>query len=276
VERFGRLDAPPRHQRRPGFVPAFTLIEVLLALLLLAVVVTLTYAAMFQITSGAKLLTDEFTEDQELRLLVRMMSQDLGAVTYAKAYVTASPASGPKRSSGLDARIAATEGGEFSAVDFHAAVRSRQNRQAPASGDPGLHEIGYSVKQDFTTHALQLVRREDYYIDDQIELGGVSTVLASDVETFKVECLTPPASPTQTQEVWTQEWNSSTQPPGAELPGAIRITLGVAGKNGRHLKQVVEINLLAGLIDTSSNSPSSSSSAGSTSTPNTSPISIPK
>lgn len=244
--------------RAHGSAPGFTLIELLLAMALLAVVVSLTYAAMFQVTSGARYLTDSYSEDQELRLLLRMLAQDLGSVQYLKNYVQASPAaaaassgigSAPAapRQSGLIATTRFSGSSDFSAVDFHAAVRSRQNRQAPEGSDPMLHEVGYSVREDVTTHALQLVRREDYYIDDQMQVGGVTAVLASGIEAFWVECLQTAAAPGQTQETWSKEWNSNTQPDTARLPGAIRITLGLAGKNGRHLKETLEVNLLTGM-----------------------------
>lgn len=244
-------------QRRRPPAPGFTLIEMLLAILLLAVIVSLTYAAMFQVTNGAKFLTDEFTEDQELRLLLRMLAQDLGSVQYLKNYVAAAPA-GSARQSGLIATTRFTGSSDFSALDFHTAVRSRQNRQAPEGSDPMLHEVGYSVREDLVTHALQLVRREDFYIDDQMQLGGVTAVLASGIEVFKVECLVPAAAAGQVQEQWTQTWDSNMQTDAqtgtqtgtqtvVRLPAAIRITLGIAGKNGRHLKETVEVNLLAAL-----------------------------
>jgi len=237
--------------------PGFTLIELLMAMVLLAVVVSLTYAAMFQVTSGARYLTDSYSEDQEARLLLRMLAQDLGSVQYLKNYVQAAPAviaasegvgSAPPvpRQSGLIATTRFSGSHEFSAVDFHAAVRSRQNRQAPEGSDPMLHEIGYYVREDVATHELQLVRREDYYIDDQMQVGGVTAVLASGIEVFWVECLQPAAAPGQTQETWVKEWNSNTQPDTARLPAAIRITLGLAGKNGRHLKETLDVNLPTG------------------------------
>jgi hypothetical protein len=167
-------------------------------------------------------------------------------VQYLQGYVNATPTGGVKRASGMILSKAFAGRADYAAVDFHAAVRSRQNRQLDAA-DPGLHEIGYSVKEDFQTHALQLLRREDFYLDDQIQLGGVSTPLANGIEVFKIECLLPASAPGQTQEVWAEEWNSTTQPKDAELPSALRITLGIAGKNGRHLKETVEINLLGAL-----------------------------
>jgi prepilin-type N-terminal cleavage/methylation domain-containing protein len=250
--------ASARNVWRWTSVPGFTLIELLLAIVLLALVVSLTYAAMFQVTTGARYLTDSYSDDQELRLLLRMLAQDLGSVQYLKNYVAATATgaaatpgaatpTGTPHQSGLIATSRFTATSDFSAVDFHAAVRSRQNRQAPEGSDPMLHEVGYSVREDVTTHVLQLVRREDYYIDDQMQVGGVTAVLASGVEVFWVECLQPAAASGQTQETWTKEWNSNTQPDAARLPAALRITFGVAGKNGRHLKETVEVNLLAGI-----------------------------
>lgn len=254
-----RRGSDPSGAGRPRGTPAFTLIELLLAIVLLSVIVALTYGALFQVTGGAQALTQEFSEDQELRLLVRMISQDLQAVRYLKQFaerqgIAAYP-------SGLIARSEFVARGDFARVDFHAAAPARQHRQRSEDGDPLLHEVGYQVLEDRALDTLTLVRREDYYLDHDMENGGVTTVLARDIDTFKVECLLPAQAPGQQQEVWTSVWDSRQQPADVRLPRAVRITLGQTGKSGRHLKEVLEINLEDVLKDVPAAAPQGGSGA---------------
>lgn len=230
----------PAHPRRG--TAAFTLIELLLAILLLGVLLTLTYGAMFQITGNSQILTQEFSEDQELRLLVRMISQDLQAIRYLREFAR-EQGNTAKYASGLIARSEFVVRGDFSRLSFHAAMPARQHRQRSERADPLLHEVGYQVQEDRASGSLVLVRREDYYLNDDIESGGVTAVLARDVEEFKVECLLPVQAPGQTLEEWGTDWDSGKQKPDARLPRAMRVTLGQLGKNGRHLKETLEVNL---------------------------------
>jgi prepilin-type N-terminal cleavage/methylation domain-containing protein len=250
-----RRASDPSRAGRPRAAPAFTLIELLLAIALLSVIVALVYGALFQVTGGAQALTQEFSEDQELRLLVRMISQDLQAVRYLPEFTK--KLNNETRPSGLIARSEFVARGDFSRIDFHTAGPARQHRQRPEEGDPLLHEVGYQVLEDRTLDTLTLVRREDYYVDGDMEAGGVTAVLARDIDTFKVECLLPAQAPGQQQEVWTSVWDSRPAPtaPNERLPRALRITLGQTGKSGRHLKEVLEINLEAVLKDVPATAP---------------------
>jgi len=236
----GSGDAWPA--RTPHGTAAFTLIELLLAMLLLGVVLTLSYGAMFQVTGNAQILTQEFSEDQELRLLVRMIAQDLQSIRFLREFAR-EQGNTAKFASGLIARSEFVVRGDFARLSFHAAMPARQHRLRPEGGDPLLHEVGYQVQEDRGSGSLVLVRREDYYLNDDMESGGVTSVLARGVEEFKVECLLPPQSPGQTLEVWGTDWDSGKQKPDVRLPRAMRVTLGQLGKNGRHLKETLEVNL---------------------------------
>jgi prepilin-type N-terminal cleavage/methylation domain-containing protein len=244
LRRSGGNSAGPSHGRTRRETAAFTLIELLLAIILLGVLLTLTYGAMFQITGNAQILTQEFSEDQEMRLLVRMIAQDIQAIRYLREFARDKGGTATF-ASGLIARTEFVARGDFSRISFHAAMPARQHRQRPESGDPLLHEVGYQVQEDRAAGSLVLVRREDYYLNDDLENGGVTSVLARDVEEFKVECLLPPQAPGQTLEVWSTDWDSGKQAPDARLPRAMRVTLGQLGKNGRHLKETLEVNLEA-------------------------------
>lgn len=225
-------------------IAAFTLIELLIAIVLLGVLLTMVYGAMFQITGNSRILTEEFSEDQELRLLVRMIAQDVQSIRYLREFAR-EQGGNAKYASGLIARSEFVARGDFSHLSFHAALPARQHRQFPESQDPLLHEVGYQVQEDRAAGSLVLVRREDYYLNDDMENGGVTAALAQNVEQFKVECLLPTEAPGQTLEAWSTDWNSGKQKPDARLPHAMRITLGLLGKNGRHLKEVLEVNLEA-------------------------------
>ena len=224
--------AAPASRRAAGL----TLIELLVALVILTVVLTLAYGSFFQISGAATSLKEDLAAQQELRTLLKIVSDDLHAARFFKNF-----ADSGRNPSGIVARVRAAAGREFSAVDFHAASLARLNRQRPEEFDPGVHEVGYTVEEDPATREPTLVRREDYYVDSNIETGGVKVVLSRRIETFSLAFLPPSATPGAEQ--WSREWDSRPLPPTANMPSAIRIGLGVKTQQGVPLRATLEVNL---------------------------------
>jgi prepilin-type N-terminal cleavage/methylation domain-containing protein len=215
-----------------------TLLELLIAMALLAVVLALTYGSFFQLSDAAAGLKAELAEQQELRLLLKLIADDLQAAQYLEGYA----ANGDRRS-GIVARTHFVGRGEFTEINFHVAAPARFHRQRPPEADPGLHEAGYAVREDLAANTLTLVRREDYYLDPDLETGGVTVVLTRDVETFSIGFLGPAEASNPTQDRWEREWDSQTRPKDARMPRAVRISLGVMGKDGKPLRATLEVNL---------------------------------
>lgn len=233
-----RLRARPPTCRRPG-PGGFTLLELLISLALLSAVLTLVYGAFAQISGSATRLQDELTERQELRLLVRMISDELASAQWLEH---AAGKSRPIRT-GIVGETRFVEGDEFSFVSFHAARPTRFHRTVDPAADPGLHEVGYAVERSEEGEALLLVRREDYYIDEDLEAGGLEVVLAEDVETFLVEYLAPGADPNALETPWELRWNSPENAEQARMPVAVRLTVGLTDSAGNTLAETVEFNL---------------------------------
>lgn len=90
-------------------------------------------------------------------------------------------------------------------------------------------EIGYFASRNRETGVMDLVRREDKYLDMEPGKGGVVNILVEDIDSFNIEYLDP-----MTNE-WMDEWDT-TQAAGQpwRLPSQLRITLvingGVGGK----------------------------------------------
>ncbi len=236
--------APAPHDRVPRpapcperGAPALTLVELLVALSLLSLVLTLVFGSFFQISTGASGLQDELSEQQELRLLLKLVADDLQTARYLP---NAAQAHLP---TGLVARYQIMGRGEVTEINFHAATRARFYRLRPAALDPLLHEVGYSVLKQGETERFILQRREQFYLDSDLERGGITVELARDVELFKVEFLKASTGLSAPTEDWDKEWDSSQRPDGQRMPVAMRLTIGRAAKNGRHLQNTLEFNL---------------------------------
>ncbi|MDH4120930.1 MAG: type II secretion system protein GspJ [Deltaproteobacteria bacterium] len=227
--------------RRGGF----TLLEVLLALILLTILLTLVFTAFFQISSGASRQKESLTTQQEIRLLQKLILDDLAAIRYLPRLQR----NGIHLPSGVMSAMERVGRDEFSRLSFHAEVSARFFRKVEPARDPGLHEVGYRIEEDRGEYWL--TRREDFYLDDQLWEGGKEVRLAKGVRKFKVEFL--PFSPNPrdprltTPEDWQDRWDSAQGAGGRRLPRAIRLTLGLDTEDGQTWEETVEINLPANL-----------------------------
>lgn len=239
----GRSGGHTQPDPRPGARRrGFTLIELLVAVALLGLVLSLAYTAFFQVSRSAGDLQQRLTERQELRLLLRMVADDLASVQYLDEWTTGG------RSSGLIADVERVQEEEFTTVDFHAAGPTRFFRQVDEARDPGLHEVGYRVAPSQDRQRLLLVRREDFYLDDDLRGGGsedLEVVLAERVREFRVRMLDPAtAGASEEREQWLDRWDSRERPANSSpLPVAIRLSLAVEGESGEVHRESLAINL---------------------------------
>ena len=224
--------ANPAARRRHGF----TLLELIIALTLLGTVLTLIYGSLYQLSTGAGSLRDSLTERQELRLLLKMITDDLQSARWLNAYM----AGHPTATSGLRASLRKEGSGEFSDISLHTSQWARFHRALPREKDPGLHEVGWKVRPA-SNGTLELVRREDFYLDEEMMSGGVEVPVAENLETFRVEFLPVPDAPTTTEE-WSSQWNSGELAKGRRLPLAMRLKIGRKLPSGEVLEETMELN----------------------------------
>lgn len=215
------------------------MIEMLVSMVLLSIVLTLVYGGFGQISDGARRMTFDLTEGQELRLLLRMVTDDLQSAQWLKRYFE----KGVGFSTGIDADTRFEQDKDFSVISFHAATTTRFFREVSAQSDPGLHEVGYRVLKAEEGETLNLVRREDYYLDNDMKEGGRNVVLAEGIEDFLVEFLPPGSDSDGLEEPWEKRWDSGTRPELSRMPQAIRVTLSRRDGAGKLHKSVVAFNL---------------------------------
>ncbi|MDH4248191.1 MAG: type II secretion system GspH family protein [Deltaproteobacteria bacterium] len=226
-------DNNPSSSPRPA---GFTLLELIIALSLLGIVLTLIYGSLAQLSTGAVGLREGLNERQELRLLLKMISDDLRAMRWLTYYV----ARHPDAPAGLRATLHKEGNGEFSELSMHCSQSARFFRALPREKDPGLHEVGWKVRPG-AEGLLELFRREDFYLDEDMLSGGVEVPVAENIQTFKVEFLPISDAPT-TFEEWRSQWNSMDQPRGKRLPLAMRLKLGRKLPSGEVLEETMEFN----------------------------------
>lgn len=234
-------------QRAPR---GFTLIELLVSLLLLGLVMGLVYGSFFQISRGATQVESSLTERQDLRLLLKIVGDDLQSAVWLEQFWQGGQRLGQTRATGIVAHPEVVDGKEFSALSFHVAENTRFYRRVVPAADPGLHEVGYSVRrvqEGEEGHGLELVRREDFYLDDDLQHGGISVPLADRIDTFLVEFLPPEADPSALEDAWQKDWDSTTRPADKRMPKAIRLTIGRLDAAGKTHQETLEINLNASL-----------------------------
>lgn len=216
----------------------FTLIELIVSIALLSLVLTLVYGSFFQLSDGAQQLKERLSARQELRLLARLVADDLRAVQWLGQFEGDSDT----RLTGMVAELEFVDGSEFSNLNFHAAVSARFHRDLEPGTDPRLHEIGYRVRKAEDRDTYQLLRREDFYLDDDITEGGVEVPLADGIEVFRVTFLREAVTSGEEdwRERWGGRWATSDEP---HLPAAIRVELTQATPDGRRISETVEFNL---------------------------------
>ena len=66
---------------------AFSLLELLVSITLLALVSALIYGAFFQVSNSSLKVKESLSQSQELRLLMKMVLDDLQAVQYLEHFV---------------------------------------------------------------------------------------------------------------------------------------------------------------------------------------------
>ena len=201
----------------------------------MSVVVTLLYSGFAQISGNAVELTRELESRQALRVLLKVVMDDLQSVQYLPNWAKTRP-------SGLVASIRYEESKPFTWVRFHAAVPTRFYRNLEQGGDPGLHEIAYRIERDRKQDLLTLTRREDFYLDRDLDEGGITLTLAQGITVFKVEFLIP-ATGTQTRsETWSETWDSADSIDGRSLPPAMRLTIAQVASRGQEFHDSLELH----------------------------------
>ncbi len=204
---------------RRGGMRGMTLIEIIVAIGVLAMVAVLIHGVIDSLTRGRKAEAMRADRAHQAREALQRIVRDLSAA-YLSMHVPAVTAL-------MTSKTAFVGKGsiEFDRLDFTAFAHRRTERDAHESDQA---EVGYFVVPDpGVSEKMDLVRREQTPIDLEPLKGGVVDVLAENVSEFHVRYLDPMTAQ------WVDSWDStqiSGQPNRLPLEVSVRLVLkGVGG-----------------------------------------------
>ena len=196
-----------------------TLIEVMVAMAILAIVSTLLYTGFVQTANNKTRIESELERNHEVRMGLERMVREL-----SMAFVSAqhNPLLGPTFKSVFIGKEQA--GG--SRIDFASFSHQRLYRDAHESDQ---NELSYFLTDDPDDPSKNsLVRREQNRIDDDPEKGGTAQVLVRNVLEFELSFLDPQSGE------WLSSWDTTQaamQP--NRLPSQVKIRLSVPNIRGQ-------------------------------------------
>jgi general secretion pathway protein J len=211
---------PSRSLRARRARSAVTLIEVMVAMTIIAIVSTLLYTGFTQTASNKKRIESEMERHHEIRMGLERMARDL-----SMAFVSAQLNPDGSLQS-VKTAFVGKEAGGGSRIDFTAFAHQRLYRDAHESDQC---ELAYFLTDDPDDSSKDsLARREQARIDDDPLDGGKAQVLIRDVEEFELEYLDPVSAE------WISSWDTTQgamQP--NRLPTQVRIRVTVPNVRGR-------------------------------------------
>ncbi|MGB5701570.1 MAG: type II secretion system protein GspJ [Polyangiales bacterium] len=192
----------------------FTLLEVILAVTVLALIGTMVYGGFAQTALNKARVEEDVDHSRVVHMALERMVREL-SMAFVSTHVNPS----------LDLRVSNTafigkDNGRDDRIDFTSFSHRRLYRNARESDQ---NEISYFVAQHPDEPDMNvLARREQNRIDDDPRRGGKSQILVENVEEFNVEYFDPLLSE------WVETWDSvNTLAQPNRLPTQVRIRLSV-------------------------------------------------
>jgi general secretion pathway protein J len=198
----------------------FTLLEIMLAVSVLALVGTMIYGGFSQTALNKARVEEDVDHSRIVHMALARMTREL-TMAFVSTHVNPS----------LDLRVVDTafvgsDNGKDDRIDFTSFSHRRLYRNARESDQ---NEISYFVTEHPDDPGVQvLARREQNRIDDNPRRGGKSQILVENVEEFNLEYFDPLLTD------WVQTWDTEdvlAQP--NRLPTQVRIRLTVADPRRR-------------------------------------------
>ena len=162
----------------------FSILELLISVALLGLVMSVLYTAFFQISNSSLKVQSTLDARQELRLLMKIVLDDLQKVRFLKHFTESDQSKTQQRETGLiaDQNLGPENPDtgqieEVTSIDFHTSIKSRFFPEEN-SRDPELHEVSYSLQENPDTKTWEFIRREDFYIAKNLRDGGKNHVLS--------------------------------------------------------------------------------------------------
>jgi general secretion pathway protein J len=210
----------PRARVRARSRQGMTLIEIMVALAILAIVSTLLYNGFVQTSRNKQRVEAQLDRSHEIRMGLERIASEL-QMAYTSAQRNPNEALRP-----MITAFIAKEAGNGTRVDFTSFSHRRLYRNAHESDQ---NELSYFVTQDpHKPDQRVLARREQRRVDDDPQKGGETQVLVENVVSFKVSFLEPLTAE------WVDTWDTTQaamQP--NRLPSQAKILLTVPNLSGR-------------------------------------------
>ncbi|MDD9945454.1 MAG: prepilin-type N-terminal cleavage/methylation domain-containing protein [Myxococcales bacterium] len=197
-----------------------TLIEVLVAMSIMAVLMTLMYSGFTQTANNKRRVEARLNRNHEIRMGLERMAREL-SMAYVSAQLNPNPALRPV----ITAFVGKPEG-SGSRLDFTSFSHQRLYRDAHESDQ---NELSYYVTEDPEDGDYDvLVRRAQRRVDDKPQEGGTIQVMVEDVVSVEFSYLDP-----FTKE-WTDTWDTTQAAMHPNrLPSQVKILLTVPNLRGR-------------------------------------------
>lgn len=197
----------------------FTLLELLVAISILAMVSVLIYgafSAMRKSKEGLERVQDRYREG---RMAMQRISRDLSS-SYLSLHTPVDTRLAVQKTAFIGKR-----GSPADRLDFNAFSNTRRDRNAHESDQAELSYFGSEDPEQQSR--LDLARRTSTHPDLDPQHGGRVEVLATDIDLFQLEYLDPQSG------MWNETWDS-TQVTGQpnRLPLQVRVTL-ILNEGGR-------------------------------------------
>lgn len=202
----------------------FTLLEVILAVTVLALIGTMIYGGFSQTALNKARIEEDVDHSRVVHMALERMTREL-TMAFVSTHVNPS----------LDLRVSNTafigkDGGREDRIDFTSFSHRRLYRNAPESDQ---NEISYFVTEHpDDPDVMVLARREQNRIDEDPRRGGKSQILVENVEELNFDYFDPLLSE------WVDNWdtvNTLAQP--NRLPTQVRIRITVQDPRRRKSSQ---------------------------------------
>lgn len=197
----------------------FTLLEVLIAVSVLAMIGGLTWKS-FETASDLKARIERAEErEQTVRGALTRMSREISMAFLSEHY-------DHKRYRTRPTVFQVRDGRREADLLFTSFAHERLTTDAKES-DQAVYEYSLGASED-GSGKRDLFRRVKTVIDEDADRGGEKSALASDVLSFSVECWDPKSRE------WRPDWNSNgvDRTGGVLLPPRVKLTLAIKDETG--------------------------------------------
>jgi type II secretion system protein J len=195
--------------RKVSSQKGLTLLEILVAITILAAVLGVIYTTFLSASKAADLIESDEEAYQTARSLIGMLSQELSALYNEPVAAPGAAATLQKSLEGLQKEA---DGERTDQITF---ITTAHRRKGDNSREGMIARIGYFFDVDAISGKKRLIRSEDPYLYD--EEGGRLSPLTDRVESLTISY----QKKDKNSDEWLDEWNKS------ELPDLIKIELSV-------------------------------------------------